>query len=164
MNHKQDLRMAKFLFITFSFFYLLNTVKDISIIADQHKRQTVKKEYIIVKQEVQIKSPRFEQMEITAYTAGYESTQKRKGQKGYGITASGTTVKEGRTAACPKSLPFGTEIFIPELNRVYICEDRGGAIKEGKIDIFINDLNKAINFGRKKMDVLINIRRSNDAR
>lgn len=87
---------------------------------------------------------------LTAYTAGVESTGKRKGDKGYGITSSGTTVKQGRTAACPKSYQSGTKIYIPSLKNTYTCEDTGSAITEGKLDIYFDDLDVALEFGRKE--------------
>jgi 3D (Asp-Asp-Asp) domain-containing protein len=122
-------------------------------------QQNDKKTYIVVKQETIIENPRFETFEITAYTAGYESTQKHKGESGYGITASGKIVREHYTAACPPNLPFGTELFIPKLHTVYVCEDRGGAIKGNRIDIFVEQLSKAKKFGRRKLDVLVHIPR-----
>lgn len=88
--------------------------------------------------------------ELTSYTNGYESTQKKKGQKGYGITASGEKTKENHTIACPKRFDFGTKIYIPSLDNVYTCLDWGGAIKGKKLDVFIKDLDEAIEFGRKK--------------
>lgn len=86
---------------------------------------------------------------LTAFTAGYESTGKSKGHPEYGKTASGAIVKEGRTAACPASMDFGTKLHIPSLDNTYICQDRGAAIKEGKIDIYIEDLDEAREFGKK---------------
>lgn len=87
---------------------------------------------------------------LTAYTAGYESTGKTPSHPEYGITASGTYVKEGRTIACPKTMDFGTQVYIPSLDNTYTCEDVGGAIKSGKLDIYIENLNEALEFGRKK--------------
>lgn len=92
--------------------------------------------------------------EVTAYTAGYESTGKRKGDSGYGITASGTTVTEGRTIACPKSMKFGTKVNIDGVG-LRICEDRGSAITEGHIDVYVSSLSAAQNFGRKMLGVKI---------
>lgn len=92
--------------------------------------------------------------EVTYYTAGYESTQKKKGDPAYGITASGTYVKEGRTAACPKPMKFGTKLYVEGLG-YRICEDRGGAIKTGKLDIYVDDLNKARELGRQRLLVTI---------
>lgn len=94
------------------------------------------------------------QMSITAYTSGYESTQKSVGDVGYGLTASGTHVQEGRTIACPKSMPFGTVLNIEGIG-MRVCEDRGGAIGEGHIDLYIENLAKAQEFGKKSLNVEI---------
>ncbi len=87
---------------------------------------------------------------LTAYTSGKESTGKSKGDKNYGITASGKKVKEGRTISCPPSYKLGTKIHIPSLNKTYVCEDRGSAIKGNILDVYIEDLDRALEFGRKK--------------
>lgn len=69
--------------------------------------------------------------------------------KSDGITASGTTAIAGRTIAADTSIyPFGTELIIN--GQAYIVEDRGGAIKGNKIDIFFNDHEEALNFGMKR--------------
>jgi 3D (Asp-Asp-Asp) domain-containing protein len=86
--------------------------------------------------------------EVTAYTSGYESTQKHAGDEGYGITASGTKAAEGRTAACPPNLTFGTQVSIEGIG-VRICEDRGGAITEGHLDVYFNSVADAQSFGRQ---------------
>lgn len=91
---------------------------------------------------------------VTFYTAGVESTGKNLGDKGYGVTASGTTVSEGRTVACPKSISFGTKIHIEGFG-YRICEDRGGAIVEGHLDIYVDSLTKARKLGRQKLLVTI---------
>lgn len=91
---------------------------------------------------------------VTFYTAGVESTGKSRGDKGYGITASGTTVSEGRTVACPKSIPFGTKIHIEGFG-YRVCEDRGGAIVEGHLDIYVDSLTKARKLGRQKLLVTV---------
>ncbi|MEK4970687.1 3D domain-containing protein [Cytobacillus sp. FSL R7-0696] len=92
--------------------------------------------------------------EATAYTAGVESTGKSVGDIGYGITASGKRVREGRTVACPKNLPFGTTLLIENVGE-RVCEDRGGDIKEGRLDIYFEDENKALLFGRRVLHVKI---------
>lgn len=93
-------------------------------------------------------------MELTFYTSGYESTQKKKGDKGYGITASGTVATEGRTVACPPSMGFGTKLYIDGFG-YRVCEDRGGAITEGHIDVYVNDVSKAKQLGRQTRRVSI---------
>lgn len=85
----------------------------------------------------------------TAYTAHDGD------ENGKGITASGTHVKANRTAACPKSISFGTKLYIPSLDSTLTCEDRGGAIKEGRLDIYIPSKKEAMSFGRQKIEVII---------
>jgi len=92
---------------------------------------------------------------VTAYTAGYESTGKRPGDPGYGITASGSIVDEGDTIACPPALPFGSKIHIPKLNETYVCEDRGSAITNGHLDIYKEDLADALQFGVQQLQVKV---------
>ncbi|WP_339226311.1 LysM peptidoglycan-binding domain-containing protein [Oceanobacillus sp. FSL K6-2867] len=92
---------------------------------------------------------------VTAYTAGYESTEKQPGDPAYGITASGAMVEEGNTIACPQALPFGTKIHIPELDETYVCQDRGSAITNGKLDIYIENLDDALEFGVQQLQVKV---------
>ena len=92
---------------------------------------------------------------VTAYTAGAESTGKTVGDTQYGITASGARVKSNHTASCPTHLRFGTQIFIKELQMVYTCTDRGSAIIGNRLDIYMEDLNQALSFGRKSLNILI---------
>lgn len=101
-------------------------------------------------------------VEATAYTAGYESTGKHPGHPAYGITKSGTTVKEGRTIATdPEVIPLGSEVLIPCLSdNVYIAEDIGGAIKGNKIDIYMENLQDAKEWGRRT--ITIYVRRAGD--
>lgn len=92
---------------------------------------------------------------VTAYTAGKESTDKEVGDPGYGITASGNVVEEDRTIACPQSLDFGTSIYISELDKTFVCEDRGSAITSGHLDIYMEDLDDALEFGVQDLNVRI---------
>jgi 3D (Asp-Asp-Asp) domain-containing protein len=93
--------------------------------------------------------------EVTAFTAGFESTGKRPGDAGYGITASGATVTEGRTIACPPELPFGTKVTVPKLGTTYTCEDRGGAIKGKHIDVYMSSLERARAWGSQMIEIII---------
>jgi len=99
-------------------------------------------------------APTWQEFELTAYTSGYESTQKNPGEAGYGITASGEQAQEGVTVACPPSMTFGTVIEIDGLGE-RICQDRGGAITEGHIDVYMDELEDAIEFGRQKRNIRI---------
>lgn len=93
---------------------------------------------------------------ITAYTAGVESTGKSPGHPDYGKTASGTKVAEGRTIAMDKSIPFGTKVKIEGFgDQIFIVEDRGGAIVGNKIDLYMEHLSDAQNFGVQTREVTI---------
>lgn len=84
----------------------------------------------------------------TAYTAGPESTGKAPGDADYGITASGRHVQQGKTIACPKSITLGTSMEIEGLG-VRTCDDRGGDITEGRLDIYFENVANAREFGRR---------------
>lgn len=110
----------------------------------------------VSKEVKQVKSEsQYETYNISWYTAGYESTQKTPSDPDYKVTASGVKVKQGRTLACPKSLDFGTKVYIKELDHTYTCEDRGSAIKGKKLDIYIDSLEQALKNGRQNMQVRI---------
>lgn len=86
---------------------------------------------------------------LTAYDAGLASTGKDVNHPQYGITYSGTKVKEGRTIAVdPKVIPMGWWVYI-EGYGFRRAEDKGSAIKGKKIDIYFEDANKS-GFGKKK--------------
>ena len=74
---------------------------------------------------------------------------------GFGITASGLRVIDHYTLACPESLEFGTKIYIPAFENVFTCMDRGSAITEGKLDVYMEDLEYALMFGRQHLEVFI---------
>lgn len=109
-------------------------------------------EYIYVDRPVYIKpqnSVQLLEFEATAYTAGHESTGKSRSHPAYGVTASGATVRDNHTLACPPSISLGTKVYIVETSTLYTCEDRGGAIGEGKLDIFMSNLKAAREWGRR---------------
>lgn len=87
---------------------------------------------------------------LTAYTAGFESTGKKASHPMYGITFSGLKAKEGRTIAVdPAIIPLGSTVFIEGIG-IRKAEDIGSAIRGSRIDVFMNDLNEAQEFGVKK--------------
>ncbi|MFP7265762.1 3D domain-containing protein [Bacillus altitudinis] len=91
-------------------------------------------------------------MVVTAYTNGYESTGKHPGHADYGTTASGVTTKQGITIACPPYMRFGTKLYIEDVG-LRVCQDRGGDIKGNRLDVFIENLQKAREFGRQTLTV-----------
>lgn len=81
----------------------------------------------------------------SAYTAAADECGKSDG-----ITASGLKVAEKRTLACPPAFPFGTKISIEGMGE-FRCEDRGGAIKGNKFDIYMETKPEAFAFGRRNL-------------
>ena len=76
----------------------------------------------------------------------------------YGDTITSTGVKPivGRTIAVdPKVIPYGTKVYIPQLNKVFIAEDCGSAIKGNRIDIFMNSYNECMEWGYKDITIII---------
>jgi len=67
----------------------------------------------------------------------------------YGITASGIETRPG-IVACEKEIPFGTYIYLLGQG-LYICEDRGSAITEDRVDIYFETEQEAIEFGKKEV-------------
>lgn len=93
--------------------------------------------------------------EVTAYTAGFESTGKRVGDPGYGITASGVEVEEGVTIASDWSvLPKGSRVLIEGVGE-RLVQDKGSAIKGMKLDVYIPELDDALEFGRQTLRVYL---------
>ena len=72
------------------------------------------------------------------------------------ITATGTKPEVGRTIAVdPRVIPYGTRVYIPQLDRVFIAEDCGSAIKGKRIDIYMQDYNTCMEWGFKTIDIYI---------
>lgn len=89
------------------------------------------------------------QLEATAYCHCVKCT----GTTYEAPTASGTVAKENHTVAMAKDIPFGTKVIIN--GESYVVEDRGGAIKDNRIDIFFESHQKALEFGRQDVEAKI---------
>lgn len=71
-----------------------------------------------------------------------------------GITATGVKATAGRTIAVdPDVIPYGTELYINGFT--YVAEDKGGSIKERKLDIFFNSHLEAKEWGVQEHEVFI---------
>lgn len=87
--------------------------------------------------------------EITAYTAH------DRGMNGKGITASGVRAKRLHTVAASRSYPFGTRIHIPAMGKTFTVEDRGGAIRGNRLDLFVGNRKEALKFGRRRLEGIV---------
>ena len=91
---------------------------------------------------------------IGTYTiTAYCPCRKCCGKWANGITASGVTATANHTIAAPKSIPFGTILIIDGIE--YTVEDRGGAIKNRKLDIYYSNHSDALRFGKQKKEVFV---------
>ena len=71
-----------------------------------------------------------------------------------GITASGTRATAGRTIAADTSrFPFGTKLKFN--GNTYTVEDRGGAIRGNRIDLYFSSHSEALAWGVRYMEVLV---------
>ncbi len=83
----------------------------------------------------------------------YSSGASKGQRKTVGITASGKPAKRGTLAADP-SVPFGTVVKIPGYGFGRV-DDRGGAIKGNKLDLWFPSHQAAKEWGRKTLTVTI---------
>lgn len=77
-----------------------------------------------------------------------------------GITASGELATAWYTVAAGKGYKMGTIIYIPALadkpnQGWFIVQDRGGAISDDKLDIYLNTHSEALQYGRKTWECYI---------
>lgn len=68
---------------------------------------------------------------------------------------NGERLREGHIAADLTVLPLNTKVYIPELNRICTVVDKGSAIKNNKIDIFMNSRQKALQWGIKNITIYV---------
>ncbi|MGL6105790.1 SH3 domain-containing protein [Romboutsia sp.] len=91
----------------------------------------------------------------SANLAGRTITVNASAYSGHSITATGTVPKWGTIAVDPSVIPYGTKVYIPMFDKVFIAEDCGGAIKGNKIDIFMNSSQETNSFGRRNIEIKI---------
>lgn len=75
-------------------------------------------------------------------------------------TASGAWPSSGYTVAAGPSIPLGTVVYIPYFANYanggwFVVEDRGGAITDGHIDVYMDTTAECINFGRRNLEVYV---------
>lgn len=72
-----------------------------------------------------------------------------------GITASGHRIEPGDVfVAAPKNIPFGTKVFVPGYGWSTV-QDRGGAIKGNRIDVFFPTHQEALEWGRVRTHIVV---------
>jgi len=77
-----------------------------------------------------------------------------------GITASGAKATEWYTVAAGRGYAMGTVIYIPALKDKpnggwFVVQDRGGAISNSKLDVYMGSHNSALQYGRKTLEAYV---------
>ena len=112
----------------------------LTIVSAYHAGQKTVLEKEVVKYErLSTKEAQSFTAEVTAYTAGYESCGK---------------FRKGIIAADINVLPFGTKVYIEDLG-IFTVDDTGGDIKGNRIDIYMDNLNEAVKFGRQNRRLIV---------
>ncbi|WP_214658709.1 3D domain-containing protein [Candidatus Formimonas warabiya] len=73
--------------------------------------------------------------------------------KSDGITKSGVKVHKGTLAVDPKVIPLGTKVYIEGMGW-FVAEDTGN-FRGNRIDIYMETHEKALQFGRKNVKVIL---------
>ena len=72
------------------------------------------------------------------------------------ITSTGVKPIVGRTIAVdPRIIPYGSKVYIPAFDKVFVAEDCGSAIKGNRIDIFMNSYNECMEWGYRGITIYI---------
>lgn len=99
--------------------------------------------------------------ELTAYCpcemcCGYWATVRPLDDNGNPIvyTSTGAVAQAGTTIAVdPSVIPYGTTVKIND--HIFIAQDTGGAIQGNRIDVYFDDHQAALEFGRQQAEVFV---------
>ncbi len=95
------------------------------------------------------------ELNVSAYCACEQCCEKTNG-----ITASNTKAQQWHTVAAGPSYKFGTKIYISALANTpsggwFVVEDRGGKIDDNHLDVYFEDHQAALEFGRHNYECII---------
>ena len=105
--------------------------------------------------------PQVKTLNSSAYTAS--TCGKDPSSPGYGITASGAKASAWYTVAAGPSYPIGTIVYIPYFadkpnGGWFVVQDRGGAIKDNKLDVYMDTFNECQIFGRRNLECYLYVK------
>ncbi len=103
-------------------------------------------------------TPKKKTLNASAYTAS--TCGKSPSSPSYGITANGSKATAWYTVAAGKGYKMGTVIYIPYFKNKpnggwFVVQDRGGAISNNKLDIYMSTYNECVKFGRRNLECYI---------
>jgi len=148
----------------------------ITVIPDKviHDAVIADKKVVVIKPDIIKETLKSQLFMVSAYDLSFQSCQKSRSSEGFGITATGFSLK-GQTrisamtvAVDPNLIPINSKVKITFINDKYIMYngiyrafDQGGLIKGRKLDLFMGDFQsnkpnkQTINFGVEKAYVEI---------
>lgn len=104
------------------------------------------------------------EVSATAYCLCKKCCGKSPSNPNYGMTASGIRIVPGSgikvIAVDPKIIPLGSKVYVEGLNGAWdygyaTASDTGSAIKDYKIDLYMDTHSEALTWGRKKVNVYV---------
>ncbi len=97
-------------------------------------------------------------LNASAYTAS--TCGKSASSPSYGVTSSGAKAAAWYTVAAGSAYPIGTIIYIPYFSNQsnggwFVVQDRGSAITNNKIDIYMDTYSECVSFGRRNLECYV---------
>lgn len=101
---------------------------------------------------------------LSASVSGMTPTVSTKSVSAYTATgnktSAGTYPSSGYTVAAGPSIPLGTIVYIPYFANYsnggwFVVEDRGGAITDNHIDVYMDTYSECVSFGRRNLEVYV---------
>lgn len=118
---------------------------------NQRKVIDVKRNNTGTSEFITVNGKTYQARKVTMKCSAYTSAPNEGGAYAY----NGQRLRDGMVAADLKLYPIGTKIFIPKLNKVFTVTDTGSAIRNQRLDIWMNSKQKALNWGVQTLDVYI---------
>ena len=118
---------------------------------NQRKVIDVKRSNIESSKFITINGKTYQARKMKVSATAYTSSPNEGGAYAY----NGEKLKDGHIAADLRVLPIGTKVYIPKLNKIYTVVDTGSAIKNNKIDIWMNSYQKAMKWGVQSLEIYV---------
>ena len=128
-----------------------NSNTRIEEMTNQRKVIDVKRNNTGTSTNITVNGKTYKARKMQVKASAYTSAPNEGGAYAY----NGERLREGHIAADLTVLPLNTKIYIPELNRICTVVDKGSAIKNNKIDIFMNSRQKAMQWGIKNITIYV---------
>ncbi len=125
---------------------------------DRTATATVNTSAVSLAQRVENMDPKVVTLNASAYTAS--TCGKTATDSGYGVTASGKKAQAWYTVAAGKGYAVGTIMYIPYFadkpnGGWFVVQDRGSAISNNRVDVYMDTYNECKIFGRKNLECYI---------